>query len=109
MSVVKKEVAQTTDSLQVCASQVAGVEWVNHSMVDLIYLRVMTQLQYSRSMLQMPLIALIITYFYNNIRVICPEISDLVINCYTLPSSLFARGKGELKSQEGPCKVILLQ
>ena len=26
MSVVKKEVAQTTDSLQVCAGQVAGVE-----------------------------------------------------------------------------------
>ena len=72
------------------------------SMVDLIYLRVMTQLQYSRSMLQMPLIVLIITYFYNNIKVICPEISDLVINCYTLPSSLFATGKGELKSQEGP-------
>ena len=72
------------------------------SMVDLIYLRVMTQLQYSRSMLQMPLIVLIITYFYNNIKVICPEISDLVINRYTLPSSLFATGKGELKSQEGP-------
>ena len=39
--------------------------------------------------------------FLDNIKVICPEISNFVINCCTLTSRLFVRGKGELKSQEG--------
>ena len=38
--------------------------------------------------------------FLHNIKVICPEISNFVINCYTLLSRLFVRGK-ELKSKEG--------
>ena len=39
--------------------------------------------------------------FLYNIKVICPEISNFVINYYTLPSRLFVKGKGELKSQKG--------
>ena len=39
--------------------------------------------------------------FLHNIKVICPEISDFIINCYKLSSRLFFRGKGELKSKEG--------
>ena len=35
MSVVKKEVVQAAYSLQVCAGQVAGVEFATYSMVDL--------------------------------------------------------------------------
>ena len=35
MSVVKKEVVQRTDLLQLCACQVAGVESTIHSIVDL--------------------------------------------------------------------------
>ena len=35
MSVVKKESVQTGSSLQICASQVAGVKSTNNSMVDL--------------------------------------------------------------------------
>ena len=39
--------------------------------------------------------------FLHNVKVIYPEISNFVIHCYTLPSHLFIRGKGELKLKEG--------
>ena len=39
--------------------------------------------------------------FLHKIKVICPEILNFVINCYTFLSRLFNRGKRELKSKEG--------
>ena len=38
--------------------------------------------------------------FLQNTKVICSEIFNFVIDCYRLPSRLFVRQKGELKSQE---------
>ena len=60
----------------------------------LIYSRVITLLQYSRIMLNH-------NVFLHNIKVICPEIFNFGIDCYTLLSRLFVRGKRNLKSQEG--------
>ena len=99
MSVVKKDVVQAAGSLQVCAGQVAGVETAIHSMVDLF------ETDDSAAVLQIvdsnAFNSLNRNVFLHNIEVICPEISNFVINCYTSPSRLFVRGKGELISKEG--------
>ena len=99
MSVVKKEVVQAAGSLQVCAGQVAGVELAIHSMVHL------SERNNSAAELRMAVSnafnSLNRNLFLHNIKVIFPEISSFLINCYKLSSRLFLRGKGELKSQEG--------
>ena len=98
ISVVKKEIVQAAGSLQICAGEVAGVESAIHSMVDLF------ESDNSAAVLQIDATnafnSLKGNVFLHNIKVICPEISNFVINCYTLPSRLFVRGKGELKSKE---------
>ena len=87
MSVVKKEVIQAAVSLQVCSGQVAGVESAIHSKVDLF------KSDNSAAVLQIDATnafnSLNRNVFLRNIKVICPEISNFVINCYTLPSRLF--------------------
>ena len=99
MSVVKKEVVQAAGSLQVCAGQVAGVESAICSMVDLF------ERDNSAAVFQIDATNAFNSrnrnIFLDNIKVICPERSNLVfvVNCYTLPSRLFVRGKGELKSK----------
>ena len=87
MSVVKKEVIQAAVSLQVCSGQVAGVESAIHSKVDLF------KSDNSAAVLQIDATnafnSLNRNVFLRNIKVICPEISNFVINRYTLPSRLF--------------------
>ena len=99
MPVVKKEVVQAAGSIQVCAGQVTGVESAVHNMVDLL------ESDNSAPILQADATNvfnnLSRNVFLHNIKVICPEISNFVINCYTLPSRLFVRGKRELKLKEG--------
>ena len=97
MSVVKKEVVQALGSLQVCTGQVAGVESAIHSMVALF------ESDNSAAVLQIDATnafnSLNYIIFLHSIEVICPEIFNFVINCYSLLSRrLFVRGKGELKS-----------
>ena len=97
MSVVKKEVVQLLGSLQVCTGQVAGVESAIHSMVALF------ESDNSAAVLQIDATNVFNSrnyiIFLHSIEVICPEIFNFVINCYSLPSRrLFVRGKGELKS-----------
>ena len=99
MPVVKKEVVQAAGSIQVCAGQVTGVESAVHNMVDLL------ESDNSAPILQADATNvfnnLSRNVFLHNIKVICPENSNFVINCYTLPSRLFVRGKRELKLKEG--------
>ena len=98
MPVVKKEV-QAAGSLQVCAGQVDGVESAIHSMVNLF------ESNNSAAVLQIDSTnafnSLNHNVYLHNVKVICPEISNFISNCYTLPSRLFVRGKGELKLQKG--------
>ena len=91
MSVVKKEVIQVASSLQVCASQVPGVESAIHSMVDLF------ESNNSTAVLQIDATN-VFNILNQNVflqKVTYPEIPNFVINCYTLPSRLFVRGKGQ--------------
>ena len=99
MSVVLKEVVQSAGSLKVCAGQDAGKESTIHSMTDLFESdnsAAITQTDATNAFRSLNR-----EIFLHNINNICPEISNFLINCYRLPSRLFVRGKGELKSQRG--------
>ena len=37
----------------------------------------------------------------HNVEIICPEIANYIINCYTLPARLFITGGKELLSTQG--------
>ena len=99
MSVVKKEIVQRTDSLQLRAGQVAGVESTIHSIVDLFESKnSATALQTNATNDFNSLNCSNCSIFLHNIKVICPETSNFAINYYTLPPCLLAREKTEPKS-----------
>ena len=99
VSVLKNDIIDSTGSLQVCASQEAGIEAAVYSL-NLLHNDENTDAELlvddNNAFNSLPC-----EVFLHNISYICPAISIFVKNCYNSPSRLFIiRGK-ELKSNEG--------
>ena len=99
VSVLKNDIIDCTGSLQVCASQEAGIEAAVHALNstyndennDAVLLVDASNAFNSLNR----------DVFLHNISYICPAISVFIKNCYNSPSRLFITGGKELKSNEG--------
>ena len=99
MAVVKPDVLEATGCAQLCAGHEAGCEVTVHAVNDL-YENVDThgiiQIDASNTLNRINRKVLL-----HNIRIICPEASIFIRNCYKHQARLFIIGGQELLSQEG--------
>lgn len=99
MRVAKKDIMESTGSLQVCAGQDAGAEAAIHAMHD-IYENEETEavllIDAENAFNSINRKAML-----HNIAVLCPLISTFMENCYNVPARLFVIGGKELSSKEG--------
>ena len=99
VSVLRADLREDAGDLQLCARQESGCEAGIHSMHD-IY-----QDDDTHGIIQVDANNAFNTInrnvFLHNIRIICPEISTFISNCYQRPARLFVVGGIEISSLEG--------
>ena len=99
MTIVKPDILDATGYSQLCAGQEAGCEIAVHTVTDLYECddtHGFIQIDASNAFNSIKRKVLL-----HNIKVICPEISTYVTNCYETPARLFVSGGKEIQSSEG--------
>ena len=99
MTIVKPDILAATGYSQLCAGQEAGCEIAVHTVIDLYesddthgFIQIDARNAFNSINRKVLL---------HNIKVICPEISTYVTNCYQTPARLFVSGGKEIQSSEG--------
>ena len=99
VSVLRADLQENVGDLQLCAGQKSGCEAGIHAMSDIYHdadthgiIQVDANNAFNTINRKM---------FLHNIKLICPEISIFIINCYQQPARLFVVGGIEILSQEG--------
>ena len=99
ISINRDSIIKSVGSLQVCAGHEAGCEAAVHAMREIF------NEQDTQAILIVDAAnafnSVNRNVFLHNIKVICPEISIFVANCYSTPSRLFIIGGVEISSAEG--------
>lgn len=99
MKIIKPDILEATAYQQFCAGQEAGCEVAIHTVRQLF------EDDSNHGIIQIDARNAFNTLNRNlllhNIRIICPEAANYVINCYSGPARLFVTGGKELKSNEG--------
>ena len=99
MIIFKPEVQSAAGYIQLCAGQEAGCETAVHAAHDIFDeedSHGVIQIDASNAFNNLNRNVLL-----HNIKILSPEISKFVINCYSKPSRLFITGGKELTSSEG--------
>ena len=99
MYIVKKDVLKSSSKIQMCSGQNSGSEAAIHAVRELFdneAAEAVLLVDAANAFNNINRNALL-----NNIRIICPNISQYVINCYHCPARLFIIGGKELASKEG--------
>ena len=99
VAVLRSDLQESAGDLQLCAGQQSGCEAGIHAMSDIYddddthgIIQVDANNAFNTINRKM---------FLHNIKIICPEISTFISNCYQKPARLFVVGGIEIMSQEG--------
>ena len=98
-NVLKKDLTDSVDGVQMCVGHQGGVEAAVHAMVDIFAEdsnHGLIQVDANNAFNSINRKVLL-----NNVFHICPEIAIYTYNCYSMPARLFVTGGGEIKSEEG--------
>ena len=99
MYIVKKYVLKSSSKIQMCSGQDSGSEAAIHAVTELFEneaAEAVLLVDAANAFKRINRKSLL-----NNIRIICPIISQYVINCYQYPARLFIIGGKEIASKEG--------
>ena len=99
MIVVKPDIIKATAYDQLCSGLEAGCEVAVHEVSDLYELEDTNgfmQVDASNAFNSIHRQVLL-----HNVEIICPDIANYIINCYTIPPRLFITGVKELLLKEG--------
>ena len=98
-TVLKKDITDAVDGVQMCAGHQGGSEAAVHSMVDIFgddSCQGLIQVDADNAFNSLNRKVLLKNIFHT-----CPEIAMYTYNCYATPARLFVIGGGEIKSDEG--------
>lgn len=99
VSVLRSDVVSSSGNLQLCGGQRSGCEIAIHAAVDLF------SEDDTHGILQIDarnaFNSLNRKVAVHNIKILCPELSSYITNCYARPARLFVTGGKEIASSEG--------
>jgi hypothetical protein len=98
-TILKPDLKESVDGVQMCVSQEGGAEAAVHAMCDIFSVdscQAVIQVDANNAFNSINRKVLL-----QNVKVLCPPIANFTHNCYATPSRLFVTGGDEISSEEG--------